>query len=308
MKLFKSITNCYNKLSPFGKVLIFTVLLLIVLTFFKKLFGSNMQEGFIDETNFLFKEGEAVYDDFYANVYDYLAFNQIKNDYEIGIVINSTFANETSVIADIGCGTGHQVNELSKQLSNLSIIGIDNSPSMIQKAKENYPSLQFKVGNGLEDGLFNKESLTHVLCLYYTIYHMKNKAAFFSNCMQWLMPGGYVIVHLVERNSAANPLINPNGPLYVVTQPGAANAKADLGDFVYNANYKVDRANNVAVVEEKFKFPNGKIRKQEQKLYMEDHSTIVSMAQNVGFLLHAKIDMMQCAYENQYLYVFAKPG
>lgn len=286
------------------------VLLLIILTFLKKIFtNENQQEGFIDEQNFLFKEGDAVYDDFYASVYDYLTFNQIKNDYEVGIVINSAFANEKSVIADIGCGTGHNVNELSKQISNLSIIGIDKSPSMIEKAKEYYPNLQFKIGDGLEETLFNNNSLTHILCLNFTIYHIKNKNDFFYNCIQWLMPGGYLIVHLVDRNHF-KPFFNPNNPLYIIKpleKNGNKKIKIDSEDFSYNANYNLDD-NNIAIIKEKFKFKNGQIRKQEQQLYMEDISSIVSIAQDQGFLVHAKINMSECSYEYNYLYVFVKPN
>ena len=54
--------------------------------------------------------------------------------------------------------------------------------------------------------------------------------------------------------------------------------------------------------------PKRQTRKQEQKLYMEDLSTIVDMAQDAGFLTHAKIDLVKCAYEYQYLYVFIKPS
>jgi DNA gyrase/topoisomerase IV subunit A len=35
---------------------------------------------------------------------------------------------------------------------------------------------------------------------------------------------------------------------------------------------------------------------------------IVNMAQDCGFILHGKIDMVKCAYENQYLYIFIKPS
>jgi hypothetical protein len=41
---------------------------------------------------------------------------------------------------------------------------------------------------------------------------------------------------------------------------------------------------------------------------MEDLPTIVNMVLDAGFVIHAKIDMVKCAYENQYLYVFYKPG
>ena len=318
MKLIKAIANCYNKLSNFGKIWIFIALLLIIVVFFKSIIPNRegMTDGISQETDvvdkFLFKEGTAIYDDFYANIYDYLVFNGVKNDYEVGTIVNSTKPNEKSVIADIGCGTGHQVNDLGTK--NLNIIGIDISPSMIQKAKQNYPDFahNFKVGDGLDGFLFKDNSLTHILCLYFTIYYIEDKMKFFYNCMNWLMPGGYLIIHLVDRYKF-DPILPPGNPLYIVSPQKYAKerittTKVTFNDFVYNANFKLNESNNVAVFDEKFKFNNGVVRKQEQKLYMEDLPTIVNMAQDAGFLLHAKVDMVKCAYEYQYLYIFIKPS
>ena len=312
MKIVKSLTNCYNKLSNFGKILLFIALLLVVVVFFRTI--KSTRESFaINQINkqFLFKEGTAVYDDFYAGVYDYLVFNALKNDYEVGIIISSTMPSEKSIIADIGCGTGHHVAKLSSK--NLQVIGIDISPSMIEKAKEDNPYLahQFKVGNGLDGHLFKDSSLTHILCLYFTIYYMKDKMQFFYNCMNWLMPGGYLIVHLVDKYKF-DPILPPGNPLYIVSPQKYAkeritSTKITFNDFIYDSNFKLDE-NDIAVFNEKFKFNDGRVRKQEQRLYMEDLPTIVNMAQEAGFIVHAKVDMVKCAYEHQYLYVFVKPN
>ena len=308
MKTFKSITHFYEKLSTFGKILLFIILLLGVILFFKSVI--DVKEGMTTSKEFLFKKGDDVYDDFYANIYDYLVFSSIKNDYEVGTIINSTSPSEISIIADIGCGTGHQVSSLSEK--NLKVIGIDISPSMIKKAKESYPNLNFQVGNGLDNSLFKLNSLTHVLCLYFTIYYFKDKRHFFDNAMDWLMPGGYLIVHLVDRETF-DPILPPGNPLYIVSPQKYAKeritkTKVTFNDFVYNANFNLDKSNNIATFEEKFKFNDGHTRKQEQYLYMEDTSTIVNMAQDCGFILQGKMDMVKCAYENQYLYIFVKPG
>ena len=315
MKLIKSLTNCYNKLSNFGKILIFIALFLIIVVFFKSF--NPVKEGMDNyninttEKNFLFKEGNAVYDDFYANIYDYLVFSQVKNDYEIGVITNKTNLTGESIIADIGCGTGHHVANLASK--NLDIIGIDISPSMIKKAKEEYPAFAsyFKVGDVLNGTLFNDNSLTHILCLYFTIYYIEDKMRFFNNCMNWLMPGGYLIVHLVDKYKF-DPILPPGNPLYIVSPQKYAKeritkTKITFNDFIYNSNFKLHN-NNTASFEEKFKFNNGKVRKQEQILYMEDLPTIVNMVLDAGFVIHAKIDMVKCAYENQYLYVFYKPS
>jgi SAM-dependent methyltransferase len=286
----------------------FVSLLLAIVVFFKNLMP--IKEGMIESDKFVFKEGTATYDDFYADIYDYLVFNQIKNDYEVGTIINSSSPNDTSVIADIGCGTGHQVRELSDL--KLNVIGIDISPSMIQKSIENNPSMKdkFKQGDALDGHLFQDDSLTHILCMYFTIYYMKDKMRFFNNCMNWLMPGGYLIVHLVDKHKF-DPILPPGNPLYIVSPQKYAKeritkTKVTFNDFVYDSNFKLD--NNLATFHEKFKFNDGRIRKQEQKLYMDDLTTIVNMAQDAGFVIHAKYDMVKCAYEHQYLYIFTKPS
>ena len=309
MKTIKSITNIYNKLSCFGKILIFLTLLLILIVFFKSV-SNDKKEGFQQIDTFLFKTGDDVYDNFYASVYDYLVFNNIKNNYEIGSIINGTKPNETSVIVDIGSGTGHHVSNLASK--GLNVVGIDISPSMIKEAKKNYPEYNFQVGDAMDASQFNYNSVTHILCLYFTIYYFKDKRQFFDNCMDWLMPGGYLIVHLVDREKF-DPILPPGNPLFIVSPQKYAKeritkTKITFNDFIYDSNFNVDTENDIATFDEKFKFHDGKVRKQQQKLYMEDTSTIVNIAQECGFIVHAKIDLVKCAYDNQYIYIFVKPN
>lgn len=311
MTPIKSITNIYCKMSNFGKVLVFIALLLIAIVFFKSIEIPNSGiEGFDIKDKFLFKSGDEVYDDFYANIYDYLVFNNIKNSYEIGEIVNKTGADETSVILDVGCGTGHHVDELSQK--NLKVLGIDISPSMIQKAKANYPTRDFSVGNVLNNTQFNPNFFTHILCLYFTIYYFPDKRKFFDNCMDWLMPGGYLVVHLVDREKF-DPILPPGNPLYIVSPQKYAKerittTKITFNDFVYNSEFNFDKDANIATFDERFKFNNGNVRKQEQKLYMEDTQDILTIAQQCGFILQGKIDLVNCAYESQYLYILVKPS
>ena len=51
---------------------------------------------------------------------------------------------------------------------------------------------------------------------------------------------------------------------------------------------------------------NGKVRKQEHKFYLESQSKILQMAKDAGFIVVQKIDLMNVAYDNQYLYVLQK--
>jgi SAM-dependent methyltransferase len=303
----KSITNVYNKMSNFGKILIFITILLILIIFFNSF--QTKKEGFVQQDKFLFKNDNSLYDDFYSNIYDYLVYNNLKNEYEVGTIVNNTKPNDKSVILDIGCGTGHHVGALASK--GLNVLGIDMSPSMIKKAKENYPEYDFQVGDALNGNLVNYSSITHILCLYFTIYYFKDKRRFFDNCMDWLMPGGYLIVHIVDRDHF-DPILPPGNPLYIVSPQKYAKeritkTKVTFTDFDYESKFDLDKNNDLAVFNEKFKFKNGNIRKHEQKLHMEDVPVIINIAQECGFLLQAKIDLVKCAYENQYLYVFIKP-
>ena len=309
-KQIKGIPGNYSKCSSWGKVIIFTILLLILIVAFKP-FNTDKFEGFEQNDKFLFKSGQDIYDDFYADIYDYLVFNNIKDEYEVGEIMNKTSASSQSKILDIGCGTGHHVGELSGR--NIDIIGIDISPSMIKKATKNYPDYKFQVKDATNSQIFAPETFTHVLCMYFTIYYIQNKAQFFENCYNWLMPGGYLIVHLVDRKNF-DPILPPGNPLLYVSPQRYAkeritSTKVKFTDFAYNANFELDEQNNIAKFTEKFKNDkDGKVRKQEHIMYMPDLNEIVDEVQGVGFVLEGKVDLLHCQYEYQYLYIFTKPN
>jgi len=310
---FKSIIHIYKKMSNFGKVLFFIAILLILIVFFRG-FQSNVHldkiEGFEQNEKFTFKSTEEIYDDFYSSIYDHLVHNDTKNTYELTQIFKETGIDSKSVVLDVGSGTGHHVGKVSQK--NINITGIDISPSMIKQAKKNYPNQQFIQGNVLDAPQFADNTFTHILSLYFTIYYLKDKRVFFENCMDWLMPGGYLVVHLVEPLQF-DPILPPGNPLYIVSPQKYAKqritkTKINFNKFVYNSNFNYDTENQIATFEEKFKFKDGKTRKQEQVLYMEDTEQIIVIAQQCGFTLHSKIDLIKCAYEYQYLYVLMKPS
>jgi ubiquinone/menaquinone biosynthesis C-methylase UbiE len=311
----KGLFKTYNKLSNCGKILLFVALLLALIVFFKRINnradGIN-REGYEQNDQFLFKKGHEVYDDFYATIYDYLVFNNMKDDYEISQIVNKTNPTSESLILDIGSGTGHHVAKLSNK--GLNVVGLDISPAMVKEAQTKFPQAasSFKVGDALNLSEFRNNSFTHIMCMYFTIYYFKNKRQFFNNCMEWLMPGGYLILHVVDRTKF-DPILPPGNPLYVVwpqkyAKERIAKTKVTFNEFVYNSNFSLDESKDMAIFEEKFKFKDGKVRKQEQVLYMEDSEEIVSMATDAGFVIQGKIDLIQCAYDNQYLYILVKPA
>jgi SAM-dependent methyltransferase len=312
----RNIQQAYKKTSNWGKVLTFiTIFILIVYLFqnvlIKKGYNNNGKEGFEQNEQFLFKNGSDLYDQFYSEIYDYLVFSKLKDQYEIGEIINKTSPTNESIILDIGCGTGHHVGMLADK--GLDVLGIDISPSMVSQAQKNYPNYKFKVADALNSNQFTSNSFTHIMSLYFTIYYIKDKIKFFENCYKWLMPGGYLIVHLVDRDNF-DPLLPIGNPLIMVSPQKYAkkritNTKAAFKDFSYSSKFNINNDENTAIFVEKFKNKtDGKIRKHEHQLYIPSISTIVNEAQETGFILEGQIDLIKVYYEYQYLYIFYKPN
>ena len=144
-------------------------------------------------------------------------------------------------------------------------------------------------------------------------YYFEDKKRFFDNAFNWLMPGGYLIVHLVDRTHF-DPILPPGNPLMYVSPQRYAkeritSTKVKFTDFSYSADFKLDESNDKATFVEKIKNDgNGNVRKNELTMYMPDIQVITDEAQSSGFTIESKIDLLQCQYEYQYLYVFVKPN
>ena len=309
LKPIKSFTNLYNKLSPWGKLIIIIIIFLFFILAFKTRYK---KEGFQETDTFIFKSGTEIYDTFYAEIYDYLVYNNLKNEYEIGEIVNVTHPTSESIILDVGSGLGHHVASLNHKGYNA--IGIDNASAMIKKAKENYPDYEFMEGDVMNAMQFQPNSYTHILCLYFTLYYFKNKLQFFTNCFKWLMPGGYLVIHVVDRDMF-DPIIPPANPLIMLTPQRYADNRitsstVTFDDFKYNANFELDKDKDTAKFTEKFKNKeNGKVfRKQEHIFFMEPESKIIALAKEAGFIIQGKIDLIKAGYEYCYDYILVKPN
>lgn len=311
---FTSIATTYKNMSPWGKLLLFIVTILIVVSYFKDKYERNRgQEGFEgNDEKFVFKTGSDIYDDFYVDIYDLLVLNVVKNNYEIGQIVEKTKITEESRVLDIGSGSGHHTGALTAKGYN--VIGLDNSTAMVKKAKANYPESTFEDGDALNAMAFQPSSFTHILCMYFTLYYVKDKMAFFQNCFNWLQPTGTLIVHVVDRDDF-DPILPPGNALLMLTPQRYAKERithtnVTFNNFKYSANFELDKANNTAKFVEKFKNKDSSetFRKQEHAMYMEPESDIIAMAKQCGFIVQGKIDLIKATYEYQYLYILVKPN
>jgi len=306
----------YYAMSNWGKILLFCLLFLMLVVLFNRkkplsIEGYEQQDKATKGENFILKEGNDIYDDFYISIYDDLFYSSMKDDYEIGQIISKTDATSESRILDIGSGTGHHVSKLGEQ--GFHAIGLDSSESMVKKAKETYPSSEFVTGDAMGALDFQYNYFTHILCMYFTVYHMKNKERFFTNVINWLMPGGYFILHLVDRD-AFDPIL-PAGQGFLIVSPQKYAKKritktsVHFNDFVYSADFDLNSNKNIAIFNEKFKFKNGsRVRKNQHVLYMETADDILTIAQECGFIIDGKIDLLKCGYDSQFLFILRKPS
>lgn len=318
----------YMHLSIAGQVLVGVCVVVLLYWILQK----SRKEGFTSSrtysglsgqsSSFVQVEDQQVYDAFYADVYDDITFDDNRLTYEIDEITRVTDLTNASRVLDVGTGTGRFVNELTKK--NIPCDGVDLSPAMISKGHSKFPVLaqvgeltgikegtRTRVGDALNPLLVAPQSLTHVVCLFYTIYSIRDRRTFISNVTEWLIPGGYFIVHMVNRNKfstimpAADPFLLVNPQKYAKQR--ITDSTIVFRDMEYKAHFDVRPKDDEIVLTETFKDRDqNKTRKQVQTLSVPTQRHIVDMILQHGFSLKGKINMDGCGYDHQYLYVFVK--
>jgi len=308
MKFFKQINRIFMKQSIWTKTAIVMGIILVILMIVNK--SAVYKEGFVQREKYILKRGAEIYDDFYSSIYDELVYDNVKNDFEVGEITRLVKPTQRSRVLDIGSGNGHHVKLLEK--SGYKVEGVDKSSAMVKSAKNKYPNCKFKQGDVLESMLYPKNNFTTITCLYFTIYYINDKHLFLQNCYNWLMPGGYLVLHLVNRDKF-DPILNAADPLHLVSAQKYAkkritNSLVKFKDFQYKANFELDKSKNLAEFDETFKDDTtGHVRQNKHKLHMETQKHILGIAKNIGFILQGKVDMVTTQYQYQYLYLLYKP-
>ena len=283
----------------FTALLILSIFVL-VFHFFKQFQVNTKYEGFTQTAPFALKLNNDIYDSYYAEIYDDLYNPETRVEYEYKSIIDMTHpTQENSVFLDVGSGTGGLVNKLTE--NGYQANGIDTSQAMIDISQRKFPKLETKCGNIQDSMVYNKNTFTHITCIDFTVYHILDKMTFFRNCYQWLMPNGYLFVHLVDKDKynpivpAANPILFDNPQKY------ASQRITDSAvDFI---GFKKDGCE--VVVKETFKdTSSGNVRQNELTLFMDELKNIVFMVQRCGFIAQGMVKMKND--EHQYIYVFEK--
>ena len=306
--MLQKLTRFFKKSTRWSKTLICLGFLLLVLMIINQ--NTSIKEGFSQRRKYVLRKNDDIFDDFYVPVYDQLMNNKVKNLFEVKEIARTTKFNKHSVLLDIGSGLGHHVN-LFNRMGGEKCVGLDKSPAMVRASQYKYNDSEFKTGDVMDFMNFDAQSFTHITCLYFTIYYIKDKTRFFKNCYEWLLPRGYMALHLVNRNKF-DPIIEAGNPLHLVSPQRYAkkritNSIVKFNNFDYKSNFKL--GGDEATFDEYFKDKKTqKVRHNKHKFFMETQRQILSLARQAGFILKGKIDMVGCQYEYQYIYILSKPN
>lgn len=310
--LFKTVNTIIYAKTPnkfWLRLLIILAIALVIVITYNNNNPPARQEGFEQNDTFVVKQCQDIYDKFYTERYDLIMKPHERALFEINSVIKMTEPTYNSVFLDVGSGTGHLVNVL--QHKGYRVYGIDKSANMVAKSEQTFPDGEITVGDVLNPMAFEHNTFSHILCMGSTIYELSDKEAFFKNCYYWLVPNGYLILHLVDRDKF-DPII-PVAKNTMFRNPQSymknriTNSDIDFAGFSYSADYVFPKDNTKVIVKEKFSDNIGNIRQNENVLHMNPIENILQIAIRRGFIVHAKMNMSKYnGDENQYIYILER--
>ena len=285
-------------------LLVVAVGLILFRTFFDTMIG---KEGFTQSEKFVLKKDTDSYDGFYAQIYDSIHLPDPTKELES--ILKIVEPDKHSVILDVGSGTGCTLNTLVE--SGAKCVGIDKSDAMIAVAKDKYgAALPLQKGDITDPILFDRNKFSHILCLDATIYEIKNKHAFFTNCRYWLQNGGFLVLHLVDKHKF-NMVVKAGRPMFIDNPQKYAGERItkteiDFHDFTYLSKYNINVKGPCTFVETFTDGTTQHIRQNERTLFMDSDEDILKIASRCGFSQHAQINMESINDDqHQNIYIFA---
>ena len=258
--------------------------------------------------------------DNYPVLYDNVIVDREKNNYVIDEILKRVETSENSKVLDIECKTGHNIDLMQEKIGNKGeCYGVDRSQAMIELAEANYPATKFIVGDITDNNLLRNGVFSHILCLNMAIYYIKDKRQFFMNCRDLLSVGGYLAIHLVDKNrfnsvatsTRLNPFVNPNN--HDIKRINSSIIQ--YNDIVYRTQFKIfpnDLASPSSVPEmAEFRETitdksTGNVTENIHNLYMPNQIDILQMAKLQGFQFVDVIELRLKDTKNEFVYILQK--
>jgi SAM-dependent methyltransferase len=194
------------------------------------------------------------------------------------------------------------------------VIGLDKSKAMVEYASKRHPNCRFMQGDPLDFMSFSSEYATAILLLDFAIYYVKDRRTLFYNCYHWLKPGGYLVLHLVNRHMF-DPIVPAAKPFTLVSPQSVAKTRITTSDVVfkdfdYKSKYEFDQGEKTdhVTITETMKDRRGKVRKNIRFLQMSGQKIIIGEAKDSGFTMLGQYDLIKSQREYQYIYILYKPS
>ncbi|WP_020594500.1 trans-aconitate 2-methyltransferase [Kiloniella laminariae] len=101
-------------------------------------------------------------------------------------------------IVDLGCGPGNSTELLVREFPEASVIGLDSSPAMLERARERFPHVKF-----VQDDIVNWHSETSLDLIFAnaSLQWCPDHAYLFPGLINKLRPGGLLAVQMPDNLS-----------------------------------------------------------------------------------------------------------
>ncbi|MBL4907748.1 MAG: methyltransferase domain-containing protein [Sneathiella sp.] len=108
-----------------------------------------------------------------------------------------------SVIYDLGCGPGNVTALLSKRWGEAVITGLDDSETMLERARADHPAIEWKLG-AIDD--FSPASKGNLIFSNAALHWLDDHETLFPKLLKELRPGGVLAVQMPNNFNAPSHL------------------------------------------------------------------------------------------------------
>jgi len=275
---------------------------------------NKIVEGFSKKALSEDREDESklrVYPDHNDKVYSRL-FDLVTNEpaiyrHDIIKIKDVAKVNEKSRVLDAGCGLGRHLEILREIVPGITVEGVDRSKSMIHQSRIRNPGAELLCTSLTVPEIYKPETLTHILCLHETLNHNTPKeiSTILNNFHKWLLPGGYLIVHLLDPTK-----LDP-GPRafsqYFKAKDDTRHALTYFESFTHEAWWEKETDKKYWYRYcEKYIFPKDKIKVHTMPLWIPPVNKMLNYITRHRFKLKEMIELNDVEVADFSLYIFKK--
>jgi len=277
----------------------------------------SSQEGFENEGSVTYEDPEKMYDDMYASIYDLLWHAHEELQFEQVSIQDMSLADwptKSVRVLDMACGTAPHAKWFKDM--GVDYIGVDISDSMLKKAREKTPNAKFQKGDITQVQLFPQKAVSHCVLLTFSIYMFENPKIVSDNAYQWLQPGGYFVVHMVDPDKY-DPLLHLASPfasfsLQKYSFERQTKSSVFFDKFKYIGELQKKKGEDNAIFQETFTYYDkddnhgNKYRENKHHWMMPSKERMIDIIKTSGFRHIESVNLVSSGREYQYLVYFTK--